>query len=96
MPAKKKGTKGDKGKRKASRLKAAEERELAKGKCKLFLKAYQTHCAASDSSPSQKIVRACRESVEEDKSMSKVRTFTHFNREAIVMFATSGVSCSSF
>lgn len=77
MP-KKKG-KGGKGKRKASRQQAVEEREEAMVKCKRFLKAYQTHCAASDSIPSPKIVSACRESVEEDKSLtkvSKVHTFS--------------------
>lgn len=83
MPAKKKGKKGDKGKRKSSRLKALADMEVAKGKCKVFLKAYPTYCAASDSSPSPKIMRTCRESLEEDKLVTQVRTFTPLTGEAI-------------
>ena len=77
MPKKKGKKKGGKGKKKAAKLKAAAEREEAMVKCKLFMKAYQTHCAASDSSPSPKILKACRESVEEDKSLCKVRVSWH-------------------
>lgn len=82
MP-KKKGTGGKGKKRKASRIKAAAEREEAMVKCKHFLKAYQTHCAASDSAPSPKIVSACRESVEEDKSLTKVSNIHTLSPEAI-------------
>jgi hypothetical protein len=78
MPKKKKGMKGAKGKKKAAKLKAIAEREEAMVKCKYFLKTYQTHCAASDSSPSPKIVRGCRESIEEDISLAKVRNITLF------------------
>lgn len=77
MPKKKGKKKGAKGKKKAAKLKAAAEREEVLVKCKQFLKAYQAHCTTSDSSPSPKIVKACRESVEEEKSLFKVRGNPH-------------------
>lgn len=85
MPTKKgKGGPGKGKKRKASRAQAAAEREEVMVKCKRFLKAYQTNCAASDSTPSPKIVSACRECVEEDKSMTKVsKGWVHTFQEAI-------------
>ena len=75
MPGKKgKGKKG--GKAKAGKVKAAEEREEAVRKTKIFLRAYQTYCAASGSVPSGRVISASRECIEEESSMTKVRKFT--------------------
>lgn len=77
MPGKKKG-KGKKGgkKTKAAKLKAAEERENAVRKTRNFLRAYPTHCAASGSVPSGRIISACRECLAEESALTKVRKFT--------------------
>lgn len=73
MPAKKKGgKKGGKAKKKAAKLKAAKEKEVAKGKTKIFLHAYNTNCASSDSVPSARILSACRDCMEDDKPLTKV------------------------
>lgn len=72
MPAKKK-KKGGKGKKKkAAKLKVAAEKEEVKGKCKIFLRAYQNNCATSDSLPAPRIISACRECIEEEKPLHKV------------------------
>ena len=77
MPAKK-GKKGGKGKgkgkkKKAAKLKAAVEKEEVKGKTKLFFRVYPTYCAAAGSIPAPRVVSACKECIEEDIPLNKVK-----------------------
>lgn len=76
MPAKKgkKGKgKGKKGKKKAAKLKAAVEKEEVKGKTKLFYRVYPAYCAAAGSIPAPRVITACRDCIEDDIPLNKVK-----------------------
>ncbi len=73
MPAKKKKSGKGKGKKKAAKLKAAVEKEEVKGKTKIFFRVYPTYCAAAGSIPAPRVVSACRECIEDDIPLNKVK-----------------------
>ena len=70
MP-KKKGKKAKKGGKKKAAV--AAEKEEVKGKTKIFLKVYQTNCMMTDSIPIPRILKSCRECLEEGKPLTKVK-----------------------
>lgn len=75
MPGKKgkKGGKGKKGKKKAAKAKAAAEKEEVKGKTKMFFRVYPTYCAAAGSIPAPRVISACRQCLEDDVPLNKVK-----------------------
>lgn len=74
MP-KKKGKKGKSKKGSKKKAAVAAEKEEVKGKTKIFLRVYQTNCLMTDSVPIPRILKSCRECLEEGKPLTKVKIF---------------------
>lgn len=74
MPKKGKGKKKGGSKKKGKKgAKAAAEKEEVRKKCSTFLKIYQQRCVATASTASQIICQACRECIENEKALLKVK-----------------------
>ncbi len=71
MPGKKKKARKTKGKSKKKEKAEAETKDMLVTTRK-FLKMYSLNCAASNSAQSARIIKSCKESMEEEKPFGKV------------------------